>query len=121
MMDPLDYIDPDEGREFPAPFFTEGEPCENCGKPCDEGTRIWVPGFDFQGCQDCAEEARVVIFAEQNCQVLHDAVIRSKTTQQVAQAMREHEATCPNCNPKLRKTASVAEMPVPKVEHKEAA
>ncbi len=109
-----DFIDPDEGREFiQQAFYQFAEPCENCGKPCKEGGRVWIPGFDFLGCDDCAEEAKAVIFAEQNCQNLHDFIIRSKSVQQVRIAMRQHEATCPNCNPALRKPAQVAEMPAP--------
>lgn len=102
MTDPRDYIDADEGREFVQnAFYAEGEPCENCGAPCLNG-RVHVPGFDFQGCEDCATEARAVIFAEENCPVLYDAVMRATNVHQVSQAMREHMATCPNCNPKLK-------------------
>lgn len=101
-MDPRDFIDPDEGRELVArAFYAEGEPCENCGRPCLEG-RVWVPGFDFQGCERCAEEARCVIFAEQNCPTLYNAIQRAKHVGEVAAAMRQHMATCPSCNPKLR-------------------
>lgn len=102
MIDPRDLIDWDEGRELVAEaFYVEGEPCENCGKPCLEG-RVHIPGFDFAGCNDCAEEAGAVLFAEENCPVLYDAVMRSTSVQQVSTAMRHHLATCPNCNPKLR-------------------
>lgn len=119
-IDPRDFIDPDEGRELVhRAFYAEGEPCENCGKPCLDG-RVYVPGFDYLGCQDCAEEARVLIFAEENCPTLHEAVIRSKNVQQVADAMRQHQATCPNCNPKLRKGAQTAEAPASE-QRKEAA
>lgn len=102
MIDPRDYIDWDEGRELvKEAFYVEGEPCENCGRPCLDG-RKHVPGFDFEGCTDCATEARAVIFAEENCPVLYNAVMRASSVQQVATAMRHHLATCPNCNPKLR-------------------
>jgi hypothetical protein len=115
--DPQDFIDPDEGRELllRRAYYAEGEPCENCGTPCLDG-RVHVPGFDFLGCADCAEEARAVIFAEENCPTLYDAVMRSKSVQQVRTAMKQHEATCPKCNPKLRKPAEVAEMPAPRKE-----
>lgn len=119
-INPHDFIDSDEGRELvQRAFYAEGEPCENCGKPCLDG-RVHVPGFDFQGCNDCAEEARAVIFAEDNCPTLYDAVMRSTSVQQVRTAMKQHEATCPRCNPKLRKPAEVVEMPAT-VERKEAA
>ncbi len=117
--DPRDYLDYDEGRELVTQaFYAEGEPCENCGRPCHE-PRVHVPGFDFLGCSDCAEEARTVIFAEDNCQTLYAFIMKCKSVQQVRLAMRQHEATCPNCNPKLKRKP-VAEMPAP-VERKEAA
>jgi len=119
--DPRDFIDPDEGRELVRQaFYAEGEPCENCGCPCTDG-RVWVPGFDFWGCNNCGEEARTVIFAEENCPTLYNFIMRCKSVVQVRLAMREHEATCPNCNPKLHKPAQVAEMPAPAMERKEAA
>ncbi len=94
--DPRDYIDPDEGRPDPEPFFTHAEgPCENCGAPCD--SRVWVPGFAYWACDDCAEEARIVIYAEENCPVLYDAVMRSKHVSEVQRAFLLHQAGCPAC------------------------
>lgn len=101
-MELIDYIDPDEGRDFPAPFFTEGEPCENCGATCDSGSRTWIPGFDYWACNDCAEECQILIFAEANCPTLEDAIVRSRSIAQVRQAYEEHKETCPKCNPKLK-------------------
>jgi hypothetical protein len=85
------------------PFFTYAEPCENCGAPCD--SRVWIAGFDYFACDDCAEEARIVIYAEDNCPVLYDAVMRSKHVAEVQRAFREHQAGCQNCNPARRKAA----------------
>ncbi len=116
-----DFIDWDEGREFiQSAFYEHAEPCENCGTPVSGG-RVWVPGFDYFGCDDCAQEAEALIFAEANCQTLHDAIVRSRHVSEVARALREHKESCPNCNPALRKPAQVAEMPAPTEKRKEAA
>jgi len=87
-------------RKLPVAFYSEsGEPCENCGKDCE--SRTWVPGFDYWGCDDCAAEARIVVFAEANCPTLYNAVMRSKTVGEVQRAFRQHQESCPKCNPKL--------------------
>ena len=98
---PRDYehIDPDEGRDFPEPFYTYGEPCENCGQPCE--SRTWVPGFDYWGCDDCVSEARIVVFAEATCPTLYAAIMRARKVSDVQQAYREHRESCPNCNPQV--------------------
>lgn len=80
-------------------FFAFALPCENCGQPCE--SRTWVPGFNYFGCDDCAAEASIMIFAEDNCPVLHDAVLRADSVSKVQKAFREHQASCPNCNPKI--------------------
>jgi hypothetical protein len=98
-----DYIDPDEGRDPVAPFFTEGEPCENCGAACESGTRTWILGFNYFACDNCAEEARIMLFAEENCPVLYDAVMRSRHVSEVQPAFREHQSGCPNCKPPVRR------------------
>ena len=92
-------------------FFTEGEPCENCGKPCDAGTRIWIPGWNYFGCDDCAEESRLMIFAEENCESLYVAILRAKCISEVRAAFCEHKQTCPNCNPKISKMEPGREIP----------
>ena len=104
--DPRDFIDPDEGyrKNEPAPFFTHGEPCENCGTACDSGTRVWIPGFNYWACDQCAEESRIVIFAEENCPTLYAAIERSRRVVEVQQAYQKHKESCPNCNPKIKIT-----------------
>lgn len=89
--------------EEPEAFFTHGEPCENCGSPCDAGTRTWIEGFDFWACDQCAEEAAIVIFAESNCPTLYDAIMRSKHVSEVQQAYQEHQRSCPHCLKLVRK------------------
>lgn len=99
--DPRDYIDPEEGREEPRAFFTWGEPCENCGSACEPETRVFVPGWDFWVCGQCAEECRVLIFAEENCRPLYRAITRARTVAGVQAAFRWHRETCLNCTPKI--------------------
>ena len=87
------------------PFFVHGEPCENCGTPCESGTRVWIPGFNYWACDDCASEAAIIVFAEDNCPALYDFVMRSKSVSEIQQAYREHEKTCPQCLRVVRKVA----------------
>lgn len=63
-MTTADYIDWDEGREFPADAsFSEAVlTCENCKAHVDRLTR--VPEWDYMGCDDCMEEALAVIARE---------------------------------------------------------
>lgn len=84
-------------------FFTEAEPCENCGQPCE--SRTWVEGFNYWGCEDCAAEAAIVVYAENTCPALYDAVMRSKSVSEVQKAYREHKQSCPNCLTVVRKAA----------------
>ena len=79
------------------PFFTHGEPCENCGKACESGSLTWVPGFGYWACDDCASEAAIAIFAEETCPVLYDYFLRARSVSDVQKAYQEHRATCPNC------------------------
>ena len=86
-------------------FFTYAEPCENCGTPCE--CRTWVEGFEYWGCEDCAEEARLTIAAEQCCEPLYAAVLRAKCAADVRRAFAAHdEAECEACLRKRRDTAS---------------
>lgn len=101
MLDTRDFIDPDEGRDEPAPFFTYGEPCENCGSACDAGTRVWVPGFNYHACEQCAEEARITIYAEENCQALYRVIMKARRVSEVQRAYRWHKENCEKCNPKI--------------------
>ena len=120
MLDPSDFIDWDEGRDFPEAFFAEANPCENCGKPV-QGERVWIPGFDYWACSDCAEESRILFFAEENCPTLYDAIMRAKSVQQVQFAFRTHKESCPKCNPlPARKGPSIA-IPESEQEEREAA
>jgi hypothetical protein len=98
MLDPRDYIDPDEGRD--DPFFTYApEVCVNCLRSCERLT--WIPGFNYFGCDDCASEAKIMVFAEENCPALYRCIVRAKRVSEVQRAFRWHKETCERCNPKL--------------------
>lgn len=99
-MDPRDYIDSDERIDPREPFFTEALPCENCGCPCH--SRVWVPGFEYWACDDCALEASILIYAESNCETLYGQILRAKSIAQVQAAYRAHQETCPACIRKRR-------------------
>jgi len=93
--------DRDEDGDYPTEFFTYGEPCENCGTACETDTRVWIPGFNYWACDQCAEECRITIFAEENCPALYRAITRARTVAGVQKAYWWHKHSCPNCNPKL--------------------
>lgn len=63
-MEIIDYIDWDEGRDFPSDASDSYavNTCENCGCTCERLTR--VPEFDYMGCDDCMEEALAEIERE---------------------------------------------------------
>jgi hypothetical protein len=50
--DPRDFIDWDEGRDFPSPFYANAEPCESCGEPTFRG-RVWNPEHGLWIATDC--------------------------------------------------------------------
>jgi hypothetical protein len=64
-MTTADYIDWDEGRDFPenASFSEAVLTCENCKTHADRLTR--VPEFDYMGCDDCMEEALDILAREE--------------------------------------------------------
>ena len=63
-MEIIDYIDWDEGRDFPgdASASCAVQVCENCGCTAEVLTR--VPEFDYMGCDDCMQEALAEIARE---------------------------------------------------------
>jgi hypothetical protein len=126
VIDPRDYIDWDEGRperiDPREAFHAEGEPCENCGVPCER--RTWVPGFEYWGCDDCVTEAQIMVFAEANCPTLFDAIMKASRVSEVQAAFRQHKESCPHCNPALKPAPTPIRETVATpagIEHKEAA
>ena len=89
MIDPSDFIDPDEGRE-PQPFFTEALPCESCGKPCDKlHIPYWDPDLHVGMC--CAIHSDEWINdMHPTCEDLYRAVSRCSSVAEVSRAFDLH-------------------------------
>jgi hypothetical protein len=107
MIDPLDYIDPDEGR--PGAFFATALPCESCGAPTFMG-RVWNAEHQIWIAQDCACN----VPSEPTCPLLIPALTQAVTVRQVCRVIREHRRTCHLCK-------GVVEITQPKKTHREPA
>ena len=109
-MNPADYIDPDEGRDV-QPFFAEAQPCQSCGRPCDElEPAEWHPGLMVGSC--CRWHWDDLPYWPL-CDDFPALLESCKTVPQVARVMRLHLATC-------RKCAGGTEAEEPKQERKAA-
>jgi predicted RNA-binding Zn-ribbon protein involved in translation (DUF1610 family) len=53
-MELIDYIDYDEGRDFPPAMAEELPACESCGK--DAASLTYLEGWNFFACPDCVRE-----------------------------------------------------------------
>lgn len=94
-------IDPDELQQLvQQAFYTEGEPCEGCGRPSSTSL-----------CSECAQADA----AAGNCETLSNAITRARSVQQIRKAFQEHRESCPTC-----RRRNVLEMPS-RVDRKEAA
>ena len=92
MVDPHDFIDSDEGRDYPAPFYAEALPCESCGEPTFQG-RIWNEEHELWVAVDCSCNAPSV----PTCPALIPLLERADTVKEVCQVIRSHRATCSLC------------------------
>ena len=94
---PQDFIDPDEGREIPQPFFTHAQPCQSCGKPCDSLTRCsWDSDLMVGPCCQISSEDLAEI--RPCCETLYHLVCQAQTVQAVCEAFDSHEKSgCPIC------------------------
>ena len=102
MIDPLDFIDSDEGRDLPSPFYTNAEPCEYCGEPTYRG-RVWNAEHEIWIATDCSCNAPVA----PSCPILVPLLSEAVTVRDVCQIIREHRASCPLCGPvEIRRPSS---------------
>jgi len=62
-MELIDYIDYDEGRDFP-PASTEELVCDGCGK--EAALLTYQPEWDFFACPSCIAECDTQLAAEAN-------------------------------------------------------
>jgi hypothetical protein len=106
-----------DGSPIPAPFFTDSEPCEACGKPTDER----ISDGDLMICADCFEEFIAQEYAERTCPTLHDAIIRSKSIGEVRKTMQGHKARCSVCGLRVVASRPVNSLAAPEPPAKEAA
>ena len=94
MTDPRDFIDPDEGRDFPSPFYVEALHCESCGEPTFKG-RVWNAEHELWIAVDCSCNAPSL----PTCPDLIPLLARVDTVREVCRVIREHRATCHLCGP----------------------
>lgn len=102
MMDPRDFIDPDEGRDTPSPFFTHAEPCESCGEPTYRG-RVWNAEHQIWIAVDCSCNTPSL----PTCPALIPLLAQVDSVREICRVIRQHRATCPLCRPiEIRQPAS---------------
>ena len=94
MIDPLDFIDPDEGREDLQAFYAEALPCESCGRPTWQGRR-WDEEYSLWIAVDCGCN----VAAAPTCPLLIPLLDNCETVQEVCDVIRAHRQTCPKCGP----------------------
>ena len=92
MTDPQDFIDWDEGRDFPSPFYAEALACELCGEPTFEG-RIWNAEHEIWIAQDCSCNAP----DEPICPGLLPLLQQAKTVGELLDLCKAHRKTCVQC------------------------
>jgi hypothetical protein len=92
MIDPLDYIDADEGR--PEAFYAEALPCESCGEPTFRG-RVWNQEHELWIAVDCSCNTPEL----PTCPVLIPELEQAVTVREVCRVIREHRKTCHLCRP----------------------
>jgi hypothetical protein len=94
---------------FPEPFAApkRREPaadlpeCRNCGKPSE--TLTWLPGWDFNGCPECAAQCRIMEAAEDangepRCPVQYGALVRANSAAELLDVLKAHRgAECVHC------------------------
>jgi hypothetical protein len=109
LLEPFDFIDPDEGREDLQPFYTHALPCESCGKPCDE---LHVPYWDTDlhvGMCCAIHSDEWINDTEPTCKDLYRLVSHCKTVAAVSEAFEAHaHSGCLICCP--RKEAGGAQV-----------
>jgi hypothetical protein len=92
--DPRDFIDWDEGRDFPSPFYALAEPCESCGEPTFKG-RIWNAEHELWIAVDCSCNAPDM----PTCPNLVPLIVQANTVREIVRVCKEHRASCSLCGP----------------------
>ena len=111
--DPGDYITSDEGREVdwdshlsePRAFFTEAEPCESCGRPCESRRPAeWDESISVGPCCEFSFDIPELANCP-DCKALMEAVYQCRSVFQVRDTMAAHIA-CPVCQGKTNAVVS---------------
>ena len=83
---PLTYAEPKQKR----PFFVVSQPCESCGRPCEERVpAYWQPELQVGPCCMAHEDDVCLVFLAK--------VQECSTVAEVSALFREHMATCQEC------------------------
>lgn len=114
MIDPRDYIDPDEGR--PEPFYANALPCESCGRPTLK-PRVWNDEHQIYVAQDCDCNAPQA----PTCPLLVPVIMQAGTVGQVCDAIRAHRRTCHLCRGAVEIKPRKETQREPAIDQKEAA
>lgn len=114
MIDPRDYIDPNEAR--PEPFYAIAEPCESCGAPTFLG-RVWNDEHQVWIAQDCDCNAP----SEPTCPLLLPALTQAQSVREVCDVIRKHRKTCHLCRGVVEITQEKEARREPATARKEAA
>ena len=100
--DPRDFIDWDEGRDFPSPFYAEAEPCESCGEPTFRG-RVWYAEHELWIAVDCSCNAP----EQPTCPNLVPLIAQANTVRELVRVCKAHRASCALCGPvEIRRPSS---------------
>ena len=92
----------DNPRDFPSPFYTEAEPCENCGEPTFRG-RVWNPEHGLWIGTDCQCNTPEVPV----CPELLPLIAQANTVHEIVRVCKAHRASCPLCGPvEIRRPSS---------------
>lgn len=100
---PLDFIDPDEGRDVPPAFYAEALPCESCGLPVEtRKTAAWDAALQVG---PCCEFSLNLIPDLPICERLWSDLDRCASVAEVETAMEAHRLCCSFCRRELKEAA----------------
>lgn len=84
---PLTYAEHNDNNK---PFFTEGQPCESCGRPCEDRiTAYWAPELQVGAC--------CMAHSDEVCADFLCLVETCRTVAEVSCLWSEHMASCDAC------------------------
>jgi hypothetical protein len=103
MDDLRDFIDPDEGRPTPAPFFAEALPCESCGRPVyGEREPAYWDRLLLVG--PCCRIEEGELPDTPVCSTLFAALMRCDSVAAVCDVFETHVPHCPLCQGRRQAT-----------------